>query len=247
MAYIFGPVRSRRLGASLGIDLIPYKTCNLDCAYCECGVTTQKTNSRSPWVSIDEALAEITAWMDANRSEYPSLTLTFAGGGEPTLHSEFGQLARRLKELYPDVSLTLITNGLLFSDPEVRRDAAVFDLVMPSLDAATQSTFEKINRPPAGHTIEGLIEGLAAFRREYTGTIWLEIFIIPGINDLPEELALLRKAALRIAPDRVQLNSLDRAGADPSVRRATPESLLAIAQALAMSNVEIISRASSAS
>jgi len=243
VAHIFGPVRSRRLGASLGIDLLPYKTCNLDCTYCECGLTTQKTNSRLPWVSIDEVLAEIVSWMNTNRSGYPELTLTFAGGGEPTLHSEFGRLARLLKELYPEIPLTLITNGILFSDPEVRRDAAVFDLVMPSLDAATQKSFERINQPPPGLTVEKLIEGLAAFRQEYAGTIWLEIFIIPGINDRAEELALLREAIIRIAPDRAQLNSLDRAGADPSVARATAEDLQVAASALALNNVEIVSRA----
>ena len=244
VAYIFGPVRSRRLGASLGIDLMPHKTCNLDCVYCECGATTHTTTARSAWVPIDDVLAEIVSWLDAHSHEYAdSISLTFAGGGEPTLHSEFGKLARRLKERCPEARLTLITNGLLFTDPEVRRDAAVFDLVMPSLDAATQAAFERINRPPEGCVIEEIIEGLAAFRREYAGTIWLEIFIVPGINDQAKELALLREAALRIAPDRVQINSLDRTAADPSVPRASFEDLEAVMSALALGNAEIISRA----
>jgi len=246
MAYIFGPVRSRRLGLSLGIDLLPYKTCNLDCGYCECGATTHKTSSRRAWTPIDAVIADIVAWMDAQHPEAAhgeTLTCTLAGAGEPTLHSEFGLLGRRLKELYPRVRLALITNGLLFTDAEVRRDAGVFDMVLPSLDAASQEMFEKINKPEAGYAVENIIAGLAAFRREYAGIFWLEIFIVPGANDRESELALLREAALRIQPDRVQINSLDRAGVDTTIRQASAADLERVKRILALDNAEIVSRA----
>ncbi|MDR2734651.1 MAG: radical SAM protein [Spirochaetota bacterium] len=245
MAYIFGPVRSRRLGLSLGIDLLPYKTCNLDCGYCECGATTHKTSSRKIWTPTETIIAEVVSWMNAHPEALrgQTLTCTLAGAGEPTLHSEFGLLGYRLKELYPAIRLALITNGLLFTDAPVRRDACIFDLVLPSLDAATQETFEKINKPEEGYAIEDIIAGLAAFRQEYTGTLWLEIFIVPGVNDQERELALLREAVLRIMPDRVQLNSLDRSGADSTIPRASVNDLERVRQILALDNTEIISRA----
>jgi len=247
MAHIFGPVHSRRLGYSLGIDLLPFKTCNFDCGYCECGATTRKIGSREAWVPVDEVMHEVAAWMGAHtQEEKQKLSLTFAGAGEPTLHSGFGELARRLKGAYPDTRLTLITNAYLFTDPGVRRDAGIFDLVLPSLDAARQETFERINRPLAGYRVDELIEGLALFRREYTGKIWLEIFIIHGVNDRPDELALLRKAVIRIAPDRVQINSLDRPGTDTDIQRPGAADLQAAAQALAIDGVEIISRGNQA-
>jgi wyosine [tRNA(Phe)-imidazoG37] synthetase (radical SAM superfamily) len=244
MAYIFGPVRSRRLGLSLGIDLLPYKTCNLDCGYCECGATTNKTSSRRAWTPTDAVVDDVVAWMEARpeAARGETLTCTLAGAGEPTLHSEFGLLGRRLKELYPAVRLALITNGLLFTDAEVRRDARVFDMVLPSLDAASQEMFEKINKPEAGYAIENIIAGLAAFRREYAGIFWLEIFIVPGLNDREQELALLREAVLRIQPDRVQINSLDRAGADKTISRASAADLERVRRILALDTAEIVSR-----
>lgn len=238
MPYLFGPVQSRRLGRSLGIDCIPYKTCNLDCPYCECGATTRQVAEREDWFPYETILAELCEWLS---SHPPPDWITFAGSGEPLLYLGIGELARQLKAL-TDTRLALITNGLLFQDPAVRAEALQFDLVLPSLDAARDETFRIVNRPLPGVGIAEVIEGLVHFRQIFSRSIWLEIFIIPGVNDKEAELAALREAIRRIAPDRIQLNSLDRPGRDPALAKASPEQLEAVRRALDLPAIEIVSR-----
>jgi len=240
MSCIFGPVRSRRLGRSLGIDLLPFKTCNLDCIYCECGTTTEKTATRADRIENGTVIEELDLWL----ANHPAPDwITFAGSGEPLLHRSLGSLVRLIRERHPDMRLALLTNGLLLSDPEARRDACLFDLVLPSLDAALQESFATINRPLPGTLVSGYIEGLEKFRNEFSGSIWLEIFIVPGINDAPEDITALKNALARIRPERIQLNSLDRPGTVPGLEAATRTRLLELAAALERPNVEIISRA----
>ncbi len=232
---IFGPVLSRRLGYSLGLDLLLPKTCNLDCLYCEVGRTVHLTNERGHFVSFDEVIREIKACVHA--IDY----LTITGSGEPTLHSNLDELIGRLKAEF-SYPVVLITNSLLLSRPEVRRELLGLDILMPSLDAATQQAFEQINRPQPGTKVEEIVQGLVDFRQSFEGKIWLEILFVKGINDSPEEIHHLKKAIHQIQPDKIQLNTVVR---PPAFRdRAIPLSTLemeTIARSLDDPRVEILS------
>ena len=236
--YLFGPVASRRLGISLGVDLIPAKTCSLDCVYCECGQTSRLTLERAEHVPAGDVITELQTYLGA----YPPPDyITFSGAGEPTLHSGLGRIARWLKAACR-IPLALITNATLLPRPEVRRELLDLDLILPSLDAASPAVFAVINRPHPELSPGALISGLAALREEFAGQIWLEIFLIHPVNTTPEEIGLLQVAIDRIRPDRVQLNSLDRPGTEGWVRKAPPEVLEAVARDLRHPRVEIISR-----
>lgn len=204
---LFGPVLSRRLGLSLGVDLLRYKTCNLDCVYCELGRTSGLTTSRGRFVSPERVLGEIEF-----RSEESFDHLTFAGSGEPTLSSDLGEIIRRSKEMV-DVPVAVITNSTLLTSPRVRSEVAEADVVLPSLGAATQSTFERINRPAKDLLIKEIIEGLRAFRHEFSGEIWLEVMLVKDVNE--REVERIANAVQSIEPDRVQLNTVVRAPAEP--------------------------------
>jgi wyosine [tRNA(Phe)-imidazoG37] synthetase (radical SAM superfamily) len=238
--YLFGPVPSRRLGRSLGIDLVPQKTCTFDCAYCECGRTTVLTLERREYVPTDRVIAEI----DDCLAKAPDIDyVTFAGSGEPTLHSGIGDIISFIKDRYPRYRVAVLTNGALFVDPDVRAALMRADLVVPSLDAVSEDIFRDINRPSPGITAGQVVAGLVAFSREFPGVIWLEVFIVPGKNDTDEELLRLRDAVAVIAPDRVQVNTLDRPGTDIRVRRASPRTLER-ARTIIGGNAEVIGAAS---
>jgi wyosine [tRNA(Phe)-imidazoG37] synthetase (radical SAM superfamily) len=240
--YLFGPVQSRRLGTSLGIDMVRSTICSLDCVYCECGATSLKTLAREEYVSADAVIGELTDCLE----RHPAIDyITFGGRGEPTLNSALGRIVRYVKTSFPDYRCALLTNGTLFDLPEVREEALPFDLVLPNLDAVSDEAFNAINRPDPRLNNNRIIDGLAAFRQEYKGAIWLEIFIVPGVNDTEAELLLLKEATARIRPDRVQLNSLDRPGACDWVKPATPGHLASLAHYFVPLPVEIISRSPS--
>ena len=237
--YLFGPVRSRRLGISLGIDLVQQSICSLDCVYCECGKTALRTLERREYVPAAAIMAELREYLKSS----PDLDyITFGGKGEPTLNSGIGEVVACLKREFPQYRCALLTNGTLLWMPEVRSELLPFDLVLPNLDAVSAAAFEKVNRPDPLLDNEKIISGLAAFRKEYHGTIWLEVFIVPGVNDNPEELRLLRDAAAAIGPDRIQLNTLDRPGACDWVKPADVEELKRIAALFSPLPVEIITR-----
>lgn len=240
MKYIFGPVNSRRLGKSQGIDLLPFKTCSLDCIYCECGWTTHKTLERREWVDTDVVLAELDEVLGAS----PDLDyVTFSGSGEPTLHSGIGRVIAHLKSRYPQYRVAVLTNGTLLGDAGVQTDLHAADLVVPSLDAATRKAFARVCRPVRGVHVESIIEGIAAFRQSYSGLLLLEMFIAPGINDGEAELAAFKAAALRIAPDAIQLNFLDRPAPEPGlVETPTAGGVEAIRQFLQPLQVQIVRR-----
>ncbi len=212
MKYIFGPVPSRRLGLSLGIDVIPFKVCSLDCIYCECGRTTDKTLKRKNYVSTENIIKELKEFLKKNiYFDY----ITFSGSGEPTLNSEIGIMINEIRKIIsPDKKIAVLTNGTLFYQKEVRKDLLNADLVIPSLDAVSRNAFLKINRPELSLDISKIIDGLMKFREEFKGEIWLEIFFLKGINDSNEEVELLIDAVNKIKPDRVQLNTIDRPPAE---------------------------------
>jgi len=228
-AHLFGPVPSRRLGVSLGIDLVPYKTCSLDCVYCECGRTTELTVERKEYVSTAGIIAELEDYLESG----PELDyITFSGSGEPTLHNGAGLIMEFLKKRYPRYRVAVLTNGTLLHDGRLRKELMAADLVMPSLDAVSEDAFRKVNRPHGDILPAAMVEGLCSFRDEFRGALWLEIFIIPGLNDGGPELQLMKTAVARIRPDRVQINTLDRPGTESWVMPAEKEELERIASLL---------------
>ena len=207
MGYLFGPVLSRRLGLSMGVDLLKYKTCNLDCVYCELGRTACLTACRDRFVPRDKVLREIEL-----RRDEPFDYLTFAGSGEPTLSLDLGQVVSRAKQIV-DSPVAVITNSTLLSSPTVRKEVASADVVLPSLDAASQEAFMAINRPARGLLAKEMIQRPKDLRREYSGEIWLEVMLVRGINDHDAERIAI--AAESTEPDRIQLNTVVRTPAEP--------------------------------
>ena len=238
--FLFGPVPSRRLGMSLGIDLVPAKVCSLDCVYCEVGRTTKLTANRAEYVPLNGILEELNDFFIYN--EDPDY-ITFSGSGEPTLNNRIKEVLQYVKSRKPSVPVAVLTNGTLCSDINVRQAIINADVVLPSLDAATDKVFTKINRPVPLLTAAKCIEGLTLFRQEYQGQMWLEVFILPGYNDDPYELAAIKNAILRIQPNKIQLNTLDRPGTVPGLRSATREELIRIIDFWDLPNVGIIASA----
>jgi len=202
--YIFGPVPSRRLGRSLGVDLVPYKTCTFDCIYCDLGRTTHKTVSRQSYVPIEEIQGELELYLSVlgKKPDY----ITLSGSGEPTLNTNIGEIVQRIKEI-TSIPIAILTNSSLLSLNEVKRDLSKADVVLPSLDAITPTLFEYINRPHTALRIEEIISGLIQFRKQYGGQIWLEILFCRGANDGNEEVEKFKRVIEKIQPDRVQLNT----------------------------------------
>lgn len=220
--YLFGPVPSRRLGLSLGVDLVPSKTCSLDCVYCESGKTTRLTVLRQPWVDTDKVIGELERFLSLN----PDLdVVTFSGSGEPVLNESIPTIVTFLKTRFPEYKTVLLTNGTLFYLEQARRDVLDVDLIIASLDAVSPEVFRAVNRPHPDLDPEKIVQGLVDLRREFRHELWIEIFIVPGLNDSDRELALLSSAVRRIAPDKVQINTLDRPGTEPWIRRAEKSEL----------------------
>ena len=215
--HIFGPVPSRRLGMSLGIDLVPHKVCSLNCVYCECGKTTNLTLKRAEYVSYEEVINEIDDFL--NRHDSPDF-ITFSGSGEPTLNNRIGDILNFIKSK-TDIPVAVLTSGTLFTDINVRKELLAADVVLPSIDAATRTAFLKINRPDRRLDVNSHIKSLIDFRNEYHGKIWLEVMILPDINDDDDNIEALRDAILKINPDEVQVNTLDRPGTVNNLRAAT--------------------------
>lgn len=235
-SHLFGPVPSRRLGVSLGIDLVPHKVCTLNCVYCECGETTSLTLERAGYVPFMEVKRELEVYLSENPApDY----ITFSGSGEPVLNSSIGDVIALIKDI-SEVPVAVLTNGTLFTDPTVRREILRADLVMPSLDAAVPGAFHRINRPHPGLNVEAHTKGLEDLRREFSGEMWLEVFLLPGYNDCPENLESLREAIGGIKPHRVQLNTLDRPGAVAGLRPAPREWLEALAEEWGFPGTEVI-------
>jgi len=238
--YLFGPVPSRRLGISLGLDLIPMKTCTLNCIYCECGRTTDLTIERKEYVPFESIKEELTHYFANNpKPDY----MTFSGSGEPTLNYRIGDVLQLIKKQAPDVPTAILTNGTLLFKREVRDAIQDATVVIPSLDAATEGVFKRINRPDSQLELDAVISGITQFRKEYKGQIWLEIFVIPGLNDTEKELTALRRAIKKIEPDKIQLNTLDRPGTVANIRAATWQELEGIRDFLRLEHVEIIAKA----
>ena len=220
-AFVFGPVPSRRLGRSLGVDITPAKTCTFDCIYCQVGRTTQKEIVRMSFFDPERVVSEIITKVSKSHAiDF----ISFSGSGEPTLNKDIGYMIRRVKE-QTSVPVAVITNGSLLFDPDIRADLMAADVVLPSLDAGTEETFHYIDRPHTSITLLDTIEGLVKFRESYRGRIWLEIMLIKGINDEPDELAKLKDFIEAIRPDKIHLNTVTRPPAEYIADRMDDEDL----------------------
>ncbi len=226
MKYIFGPVPSRRLGMSLGVDIVSLKTCTFDCVYCQLGSTPSKSTQRQSYVPKEEVLDELREALDgeAGRVDF----ITFSGSGEPTLNSDIGEIIHQIKS-FTHVPVAVITNGSLLYKDDVRKDLSEADLVVPSLDAVTAATFRKINRPDDDFTVDLIIEGLRKFTQEFTGKIWLEIVIVRGINDDPEELKQAAELVRDLKVDKIHLNTVARPPAEEFALAITADEMCNIA------------------
>jgi len=222
--YLFGPVPSRRFGRSLGVDLTPYKTCTLDCVFCQLGHTVNKTVSREEYVPLDAVLAELDEWLKTDgEADY----ITLSGAGEPTLHSRFGEV---LEFIHANSSIpaVLLTNGTLLHLPEVREAAAHADIVKVSLSAWDQASYEWVNRPHRQLSFDKLIAGQQAFRARFSGQMWMEVFLIGGINSMPNDVQKIAALAESIRPDRIQLNTAVRPPAEEFVSALSQRRLAAL-------------------
>ncbi|MBU0986323.1 MAG: radical SAM protein [Proteobacteria bacterium] len=227
--YIFGPVPSRRLGRSLGLDIIPHKTCTLDCVYCECGRTTHLTVERKEYTPLGRIKKELETFL----SPGPELDfITFSGAGEPTLHNGIKEIIRFLKTAYPEYKLALLTNGTLFNNSDTRSEILDLDLVKISMDAVYKKNFRRINRPHRDLELTGIIEGVMALRKVFKKKFWVEVFLVSGYNDSDVELKQIRNVLNMLAPDRIQLNTLDRPGTEPWVKPVDAKVLTEIADYL---------------
>lgn len=223
---VFGPVPSRRLGFSLGVDLIPRKYCTFDCIYCQVGKTTNKETERQNFYDPDSVVREVI--QKAKKARHIDF-ISLSGSGEPTLNAGIGTILSELKRRI-SIPLTVITNGSLLFREDVRKDLIQADVVLPSLDAANEATFERINCPHSSLQFNQLVNGLKAFRREYKGLIWLEIMLIKNINDSPQDIEILKTIVNKLEADKVQLNTVTRPPVDSSALEVGSLELATISQ-----------------
>lgn len=217
MKYIYGPVKSRRLGLSLGISLTPCKVCSFDCVYCQLGKTTVKTQEFKEYVSAEEIIQELNLWLQNNPDTARVLNyVSFSGAGEPTLNSKIGQIIAEIKKIMP-VPVAVITNASLLNDPSLRKALSLASLIIPSLDAATPEVFARVNRPFESLKLDEIIQGLISLRKEFSGQIWLEVMLVRGVNDDLRHIKKLGEIIEQINPQKIQLNSPVRSTAEADV------------------------------
>lgn len=218
MKYIYGPIKSRRLGLSLGISLSPYKICTFDCIYCQLGSSGEVTGERKEYARAHDILEELKTWLVDNSQDAKQLDyITISGAGEPTLNIAIGEFIRQAKTVIP-VPIAVITNSSLLIDPQVRHELLEADLLVPTLNTADSGIFKRLSRPEAGIKIEGIIEGLINLRKEYRGKIWIEIMLMRSVNEDIRQIKKIKSAIEMINPDKIQLNSPVRATAESGVK-----------------------------
>jgi wyosine [tRNA(Phe)-imidazoG37] synthetase (radical SAM superfamily) len=220
--YLFGPVPSRRFGRSLGIDLTPHKTCSLDCVFCQLGRTVKKTISQKAYVPTNAVLDEIQEWLKTDgRADY----ITLSGSGEPTLHAQFGEVLEFIRS-NSDIPAVILTNGTMMSCPEVREAALKANIVKVSLSAWNQASYEWVNRPHPKLRFDQLIGGQEEFRAQFNGRLWMEVFLINGMNSMPNDVRKIAALAKEIAPDRIHLNTAVRPPSEDFVKALSREQMI---------------------
>ena len=225
---VFGPVPSRRLGFSLGVDPIPRKYCNFDCIYCQVGRTACTETERKSFFDPEDIVREVLEHLhDATQVD----VITFSGSGEPTLNQDLGWMLREVKK-GTDTALAVITNSSLLSREDVCDDLLAADIVLPSLDAVQEKTFRRINRPHPSISIESVVAGLRTFRKIYKGKIWLEIMFAKGINDTADELQHIREVIGSIPFEKIQLNTITRPAPEHQAKALDASELATISETL---------------
>jgi wyosine [tRNA(Phe)-imidazoG37] synthetase (radical SAM superfamily) len=233
--YLFGPVPSRRLGLSLGVDIVPLKTCTQNCLYCQLGKDAAQTLERRAYVPIEEVLTEIHHRIQAGlKADY----ITISGSGEPTLHLELGRLIDAIHHI-TSIPVAVITNGSLLWRQDVRDDCAKADVILPSLDAGDERTFQILNQPHPDIDFAKFVEGLCQFRRQYKGPVWLEVFLCEDVNTDNQSLENIGKLIDQIKPDKIQLNTAVRPTAHSHIHAVDPERMKILAKELGH-NAEVI-------
>ncbi len=224
MGFIFGPVPSRRLGLSLGINIIPFKTCSFNCIYCEVGKTTNLTIERKSFFDVEEVKREFLETVEkVGKIDF----VTFSGSGEPTLNKDLGELIRFVKS-FKKYKVAILTNSSLFFRKDVREELAECDVVVPSLDAVLEESFKKINMPHKNLSIDAIVDGLIEFSSSFSGEIWLEVLFVKDINDSKDDLDALCNAINQINPTRVQIGTVDRPPAYTSAKKLSPKEMMDI-------------------
>ncbi len=219
--FVYGPVPSRRLGRSLGVDLVPYKVCSYDCIYCQLGRTKEKTIERKMYVPSDKILDQVDKSLSKGaRPDY----ITLAGSGEPTLNTEIGILIREIKKL-TEIPLAVLTNSSLLGNRHVRESIREADVVLPSLDAYDEESFETINRPHHEISYGAMAEGLITFCKEFTGEIWLEIFVLDGVNASERHAIQFKRWIDRVHPQKIHINTAVRPTAEPYARQVSDQEM----------------------
>lgn len=226
--HVYGPVPSRRLGRSLGVDLVPFKTCSYDCVYCQLGRTTTKTTERKEYVPVEEVLSELREKLAADE---PCDFIGLAGSGEPTLHSGIGTLIRAIKGL-TKIPVAVLTNGSLLWMEDVQEDLLGADFVLPSLDAGDAHLFQWVNRPAEAISFERMVDGLESFTKRFPGEVWLEVLLLDGVTAYPAQVEKIAALVRRIGPARVQLNTASRPPAELFARAVSESRMLALASLL---------------
>jgi len=227
--YLYGPVPSRRLGRSLGVDIVPLKTCSLDCIYCQLGRSCRQTLERKAYVPVDDVLTQLRKHLgEQPQADY----ITICGSGEPTLHLELARLIDGIGKI-TDIPIAILTNGTLLWQKAVRDSCCRADVVLPSLDAGDQAAFVRINRPHKDLTLAKLVEGLCAFRAAFTGQIWLEVFMVEQINTDSDQISKIAQLITRIQPDKVQLNTAVRPTVEPGLEPVDPKEMTQILEKFA--------------
>ena len=241
--HVFGPVPSRRLGISLGVDLVLSKSCNLNCIFCECGATKKIQLERQRFKDMNEILNEIQSVLKDIKPDY----ITFSGSGEPTLSLDLGNISKAIKEnLKYKGKICLITNSLLLANQEVIKELEYIDLIVPTLNTLKQDIFEKIVRPDYRTSVDEIKKGFINLNNSnYKGKIWIEIFILENINDSEEnfiEIANFLNSE-NIRYDKIQLNTIDRVGAERDLKAISFDKILKAKKILeenGLHNIEII-------
>lgn len=223
--YLFGPLPSRRFGRSLGVDVVPRKTCGFDCVFCEAGRTSIKTLERKEYAPVDAVLAELDAWMeDGGTADY----ITLCGAGEPTLHSRFGDVLAAIRDRC-SIKTALLTNSSLLCLADVRAAACKADVVKASLSAWDEDSFRALNRPHSDLGFERVLDGLQRFSAEFGGKLWIEVFVLGGFNDRAESMRKIADLTGKLRPDRIHLNTVARPPAEPTAKPADMDALLKFA------------------
>ncbi len=239
MKYVFGPVNSRRLGRSLGVDIVPFKVCSFNCVYCECGGTTELTDEVKEYLPYEDITVELVQVL----SKKPLIdVVTFSGSGEPTLNSRLGDLINFIKNDFPEYKVAVLTNSSLLHRKDVRNGLLNADIIYPSLDAVSEKAFNKIMRPVAGTDPEKIIDSIRLLRNEFNGILCLEIFIIAGVNDTEDELLRHKEACVKINPDEIHINHLDRPGAEEWVKPSDAQNLERIKRYFDPLSVKLVGR-----